>query len=286
MSDILHTSSRQEFVTLTDIEMNRVFALDGLRQRLFNRKQAIEQQDWETMRQHFLNATSPERAELLFINRLIADYGSSLPHIKYLFESTPKELLEEELINKRSELIARMGGFEIGKHWIRCMKASKDNDTWVYTARKIWGSQSNISAEEVDRFFVMLDEIAILTDILNGQGATYGIDFKLQKSVARKLMARYSISLEAVDDILKAINKYMKGKNQPKSLAMPVRAAVEGGAITRPSHPDFIGMFPLAKDVAKSSYNDYMNPMNTPYEDAVFEQMKKEFEDIVDRFSV
>lgn len=285
MSDILHTSSRQEFVTLTDDEMNRVFALDGLRQQLFSRKTEIEQQGWEAMRQHFLNATSPERAELLFINRLIADYGSSLPRIKYLFESTPKELLEEELINTRSELIARMGGFAIGKHWIRCMKASKDNDTWVYTARKIWGRQGSISAEEVDRFFVMLDEIAILTDILNGQGATYDIEFKPQKSVARKLMARYSICLEAVDDILKTINKYMKGKNQPKSLVMPVRAAVEGGAISRPVHPDFIEMFPLAKDVAKSSYNDYMNPLNTPYDDAVFEQMKKEFEDIADRFS-
>ena len=132
----------------------------------------------------------------------------------------------------------------------------------------------------------MLDEIAILTDILNGQGATYGIDFKPQKSVARKLMARYSISLEAVDDILNAINKYMKGKNQPKSLVMPARAAVEGGAISRPVHSDFIKMFPLAKDVAKSSYNDYMNPMNTPYDDAVFEQMKKDFENIADRFSV
>ena len=286
MSDILHTSSRQEFVTLTNIEMNRVFALDNLRQRLFNRKQEIEQQDWEAMRQQFLSATSSERAELLFINRLIADYGSSLPRIKYLFESTPKELLEEELINTRSELIARMGGFEIGKHWIRCMKSSDNDDMWVYTARKIWGRQGSISAEEVDRFFTMLDEIAILTDILNGQGATYGIDFKPQKSVARKLMARYSISLKAVDEILNAINKYMMGKNQPKSLVMPARAAVEGGAITRPVHSDFIEMFPLAKDVAKSSYNDYMNPMNTPYDDAVFEQMKKDFENIADRFSV
>lgn len=82
------------------------------------------------------------------------------------------------------------------------------------------------------------------------------------------------------DLILSKIKKYQSGKTKAKDLAMPVRAAIDAGVIRRPSFCEYDDVEGFAK-IPKSSLSDYTKPGQHPYDGAAYENIVKEFKNIV-----
>lgn len=82
------------------------------------------------------------------------------------------------------------------------------------------------------------------------------------------------------DLILSKIKKYQLGKTKAKDLAMPVRAAIDAGVIRRPSFCEYDDVEGFAK-IPKSSLSDYTKPSLHPYDGAAYENIVKEFKNIV-----
>lgn len=82
------------------------------------------------------------------------------------------------------------------------------------------------------------------------------------------------------DLILSKIKKYQSGKTKAKDLAMPVRAAIDAGVIRRPSFCEYDDVEGFAK-IPKSSLSDYTKPSLHPYDGASYENIVKEFKNIV-----
>ena len=83
---------------------------------------------------------------------------------------------------------------------------------------------------------------------------------------------------EKVDVILKRLHELVKGKTHPKDITMPIRAAIDAGAISRPSWVKFCKEFGFNTDSTwKSAYSNYTNPKMIPYDDAAYESIKDEF---------
>ena len=82
------------------------------------------------------------------------------------------------------------------------------------------------------------------------------------------------------DIILSKIKKYQSGKTKAKDLAMPVRAAIDAGVIRRPSFCEYDDVEGFAK-IPKSSLSDYTKPSLHPYDGASYENIVKEFKNIV-----
>ena len=272
MSEAPYTSSRLVF---TRVDIDLVFDLDNLRCELFRQKKESELKSWEELKPLLLQASSPERAELLFSHRLLASYGSSLPQIRFMLDSTPPQLWQETIGVRRQELIDRMAGTLAGKHWIRCMKQPKG---WKFTAIFLWGEQSKLTSADIDLFFLMLDEICILTDLMKGRGNDYNIAFMPKGFTDISVMREYiSNSIRSPRLLIEKLKRLMDGKEKPKMIVMPIRAAIDAGVMTRPTYEDFVKAFSLGDKVSKTTYNDYTNPLNTPYEEAAFDQLKAEF---------
>ena len=269
-----YTSARLDFVRTG--ELNNLFDLASLRRQLFEKKAASEREGWEAMRPLLLEASSQQRAELLFSHRLLASYGSSLPQIRFMLDSMPKEFWQEAASERRQQLANRLAGTEAGKHWMRC---SRRADGWTYTARFLWGEMSRVTSEEIERFFGMLDEISILTDLLNGHGKDYGIDFPTDGNLnsVRLMQEWISNKVSNPQALVRAIKEQMAGKEKPKTIVAPIRAAIDAGVMTRPTYEAAAEAFGFGEKVSKSSFNDYTNPCNKPYEDAAFEDLKAYF---------
>ena len=58
----------------------------------------------------------------------------------------------------------------------------------------------------------------------------------------------------------------MKGKLKPRDVLMPLRAAIEAGAIRRPTWAEFISEFGM-KLVSKTSLSGYTDPTKDKYDD-------------------
>lgn len=268
-----YTSSRSTFTNVGDDAIRQIFDLDSLRKLLFERREESHESGWDKMREIFINTSSTERAELLFAERLLATYGSSLPQIRYLLNSMPPELHQQEITERRQNLIDRMGGTLIGKHWIKCMKRP---DGWKYIARFLWDEKSQLSSGEIDEFFRTLDEISILTDLLEGHGLRYDIYLQTVKKVSPNDL--YSLCTESskAEALVAKLQELTSGKTTPKALVMPTRAAMDLGELSRPSYEQFLAAFNLdAKDVSKSSYNNYTNTMAYDYDGEDYKRVKQ-----------
>ncbi len=278
--EIPYSKSRLSFTRIDDNDLQQLFDLDGLRQRLFERSKSEREQDWPSVRSRYLNASAAERSQMLFAHRLLASYGSSLNQIRYLLNSTPPDLWQDAITEHRQELIDRLAGTDAGKHWMRCMRKS---DGWKFTAAYLWSEQSAVSSEAIDHFFRSLDEICILTDLLEGKAETYGLDFKPELDEALDVMRHNFFKTEGITarELLKRLQRIMEGKEKPKSKVMPLRAATDAGIMKKPTYEEYKKAFDPEGKVSKSTYNENMNPYNKPYEDEAFKQLVKEFEQLL-----
>ena len=272
MTEAPYSTARRDF---TRVDINLAFDLEDLRRQLHELKVKSEQKGWDEMKALLLKASSQARAELLFSHRLLASYGSSLPQIRFMLRSNPPELWQEAIATRRQELIDRMAGTMAGKHWIRCMRQP---DGWKYVATYLFGEQRLVTTDDVDIFFLMLDETGILNDLMKGRGEDYGIRFMPTSFQDISVMREYiSNSVRNPWDLMKKLKDSMEGKEKPKSIMMPIRAAMDAGVLRRPTYEDVVKAFNIGDKVAKSSYNDYTNPVNQPYNEPAFDQLITEF---------
>ena len=167
-----------------------------------------------------------------------------------------------------------MGGTLIGKHWIKCMKKPEG---WTYIARFLWDEKSQCSSDDIDSFFTILDEISILTDLLECRASVYDIDFlpDISKTSPNDLLSLCTERRKA-EVLVAKLQELTLGKTTPKALVMPTRAAIDLGEIRRPSYEQFLAAFNLdSKDVSKSSYNNYTNTMAYDYDGEDYKRVKQ-----------
>lgn len=270
-----YTSSRSEFNDMDRAAIKQVFDLDSLRKQLYDRNEEVRKGGWEKMRQILINTSSSERAELLFAEKLLTTYGSSMPHIRYLLNSTPPDLNQQEITQVRKDLIDSMGGTMIGKHWIRCMKQP---DGWTFTARRIWDENSQFTSAEIDNFFTALDEISIITDLLEGRGDIYGISISLYPEIRAVPTDIYKLCTfrEKAFMLISKLQELTHNRSSAKLIVMPTRAAIDLGVLHRPTYEQFLAAFNLdPKLVSKSSYNNYTNTESYEYYGEDYKAVKK-----------
>jgi len=220
---------------------------------------------------------------MLFAHRLLVSYGSSLSKIRYRLDSTPPSLRQEKIIKSREELIYSFCGTEAGKNWMESMRYQQDatQDAWRYTAIYFYEDESRVSTEAINKFFLTLDEIGILTSILQGNGETYGISFEPQALDPQKVSYDFLIVDESEREGLKErLLSLMQGDKKPKMKVMPICAAIKAGVMPRLSYEDFKTYFDPAGKVSKSTYNNYTNPYKNHFFDEAFNLLVEEFREM------
>lgn len=88
---------------------------------------------------------------------------------------------------------------------------------------------------------------------------------------------KYVLKPEKRNVVVTRIKELVDAKDKPQLIMKPIRAAIDAGAIERPNWESFIEEFGVGKIKSKASFNDYTNPMKTPYDDDGYSSLKEEF---------
>lgn len=81
--------------------------------------------------------------------------------------------------------------------------------------------------------------------------------------------------------IISTLHQLMEGKTKPKDVIMPIRAAIEAGAMRRPSWEEFCSEFGDKRVKSKSSLIVYTDPRENKYEGETFDLMVDKFRKMV-----
>ena len=81
--------------------------------------------------------------------------------------------------------------------------------------------------------------------------------------------------------VTRRLHELMEGKTRPKDVLMPVRAAMDAGALRRPTWPEFCSEFGRGRLRCKSSLSNYTQPDIAPYQGSAFDEMVKEFRNLI-----
>lgn len=124
-----------------------------------------------------------------------------------------------------------------------------------------------------------------LQDIMLFHDAVEYVNAFLNKEVILNRAAFRSIVItdDIADDVIALVNGYMYGKNSPKMLIAPLRAAKEAGAIITMTKAKFVDIFGELLGNSLSAIDKYMTLSYPGYNDEAFVQMKKSFAKIVEK---
>ena len=86
---------------------------------------------------------------------------------------------------------------------------------------------------------------------------------------------------ERANVVVERLHELMAGKTHPKDIVKPIRAAIDAGAISRPTWGKFCAEFGENKLKSSSSLDNYTNPDKAPYIDAAFQTMVNEFKSLI-----
>lgn len=280
-SEAPYTSARRDFAQLTDGEKERLFHLPAICQTVFLYLRQMAQTPWSVQETAFLDASSSQRAEWLFANRLLASYGSMKQHIQYTLDSTPPTLQLDELCEQLKELILQFSGTAAGKKWMTCLKT--DSESWRYIARFMFSEASKLSTADHDEFFEALNKIAIIHDLIKGRGRKYGINFRPTSDESVERIKQYCHSPQKAREILEQLHQRIDRCKGAKGASMPVRAMMTIGVLTE-RLPWSIYQQEFGEDNNnKNSYNEYTNAdKQDPFKgEELYESMKKDFKELL-----
>lgn len=271
-----HSTARKEFVNLSDSELNQTFDLTAIRSEVYGLVRNEGEKPWNIKEQELLDADSDKRAEWIFATRLLASYGTSIPQVEHLLKSAPPALKLQMLSKKRAELINQFAGTEAGQHWMMCMK---EQDGWKYVAQYAYGANGIQDSGLLDRFMLMLDQIAIIHDVINGRGRKYGFDLDIVSTESINATKQYCKHPENAHLILQMLHKMIDGQTTPKRSSRPIRAALQSGAFCeRPSYAWFDNEFGNSCKNDSSSYYSYTDmEKECPYDDKLYDEYKNDF---------
>ena len=92
---------------------------------------------------------------------------------------------------------------------------------------------------------------------------------------------KLAFSPECADKVISRLHVLMKGKLKPRDVLMPLRAAIEAGAIRRPTWAEFISEFG-SKLASKASLSGYTDPTKDKYgDDPQFWAMVEDFRQMI-----
>ena len=113
------------------------------------------------------------------------------------------------------------------------------------------------------------------------------VDSYMEKEVFINIVAFRSIviTVAIADEVMTWVNNYMKGKDSPKAIIAPLRAAKEAGAIITMTKAIFIDIFGELLGNSISAIDKYMTLSYNGYNDEAYKQMKKRFAEIVEKTS-
>ena len=115
--------------------------------------------------------------------RLFTSYQISLQEVKTIFDDYPEHLCVKKLEQTRESLIAEFKQTKLGTHWCECITSHNGLEK---VGKYLINHRDNISEEEEARFFYLLDEICIITDILRGNAAKYWLNVNYNRDNADK----------------------------------------------------------------------------------------------------
>lgn len=113
----------------------------------------------------------------LFLYRLFMTYKDSLAEIKNMLEELPCPLNLSRLKKEYDNLIFIFKTSTLGSQWIQCME---HKDGIKYMAKYFMNHRYNYKFEG-NQFFLMLDKICIIEDILKGNACRYGLEIEYPK---------------------------------------------------------------------------------------------------------
>lgn len=113
----------------------------------------------------------------LFLYRLFMTYKDSLAEIKKMLEELPCPLNLSRLKKEYDNLIFIFKTSTLGSQWIQCME---HKDGIKYMAKYFMNHRYNYKFEG-NQFFLMLDKICIIEDILKGNACRYGLEIEYPK---------------------------------------------------------------------------------------------------------
>ena len=103
--------------------------------------------------------------------------------MKTIFDDYPEHLCVKKLEQTRGSLIAEFKQTKLGTHWCECIKSHNGLEK---VGKYLINHRDSISEEEEARFFYLLDEICIITDILRGNAAKYWLNVDYEEDDANE----------------------------------------------------------------------------------------------------
>ena len=124
-----------------------------------------------------------------------------------------------------------------------------------------------------------LQDLTLFHEALEYVNAYMNKEVILNKKAFRSIV----ISADIADEVMVWVNNYMKGKDSPKAIIAPLRAAKEAGAIITMTKAIFIDIFGELLGNSISAIDKYMPLSYNGYSDEAYKQMKKRFAEIVEK---
>lgn len=108
-----------------------------------------------------------------FIYRLFMSFEDSLPEIKERLEELPIPYNLESLRDEWEQLIDSFNNSRLGERWNKCMPCKGGIQN---IAKYFINHRNSISEKEEHDFFITLDKICIINDILQGNASKYWLN--------------------------------------------------------------------------------------------------------------
>ena len=257
-----YSPSARHYANLSKQEMDKLFYLNSIRSTLFEIMKQVYSSTWQENESTLLYADGNQRAQWMFASKMLSVYGQSIPQVKHLLNSVRPEMQEEELKDKRVELIMKLVRTKIGQHW---MNTFDQDDGWKYVAQNLYGEANQLRSEEVDSFLLTIDQISIINDLLQGRGSKYRLGYNTNNAKSVETI-KHHCNKEYVDKaakILVELHRYIDKAKKPKGASLPVRVLLDLKILRERLPWTFIKQEFGDHNNNESSYNEYTNIEST-----------------------
>lgn len=155
------------------------------------------------------------------------------------------------------------------KQFVKMLGAALNAGSYQY-GWKVW----------LDKFVpTELRDMMLLHDAVEYVNAYMNNELILNKKAFRSIVITDAVA----DEVMALVNLYMKGKDLPKAIIAPLRAAKEAGALITMTKAIFIDIFGELLGNSISAIDKYMTLLYNGYNDEAYKQMKKRFAEIVEK---
>ncbi len=184
------------------------------------------------------------------------------------FSSAPKKKMHEEYSRLSS--------------WLQNMKWSELRDPSLLDQMGLKVNYLTLSRYELYDLYAVLLIMEKLDTALNGAKK----QTKAVKPEEENKLKGFAVVVtvpKKADTVVKMLHEFMAGKEKPKDIVMPIRAAMQAGIIRRPSWGEFCEEFvDKIKYIKKSSYNDYTNIYTPFYKGEDYNVLLRHFKELAE----